>query len=96
MGYFLFITTVLSTFIEGLVALLPLPVILMMRMDKKARWGVISVLCLGILTTITGWVRTYTIYNMFWGPDDIVWWSGPQWLTCEVENSVALVSISLL
>jgi hypothetical protein len=60
-------------------------------MEKRQRWSVISLLCLGFLVTIVGCVRTFYIWKAFVQTYDSSWWSEEHWLCSEVENDVALV-----
>ena len=74
-------------------ALLPLPVILNLRLDKRQRWSVVCLLSLGVLTAVVGCVRTYFVYKALVVTLDVVWWAEPHWIASEVENAVALVSL---
>jgi hypothetical protein len=78
---------------EFFVAILPIPVIFDLRMEKRQRWSVISLLSLGFLVTIVGCVRCYFVWKGMLETYDITWWSEQHWICSEVENDVALVCI---
>jgi hypothetical protein len=80
---------VINTCMESLVAILPIPVIFNLQMEK--RWSVLSLLSLGFLVTIVGCVRTYFVWKGFLDTYDITWWSEQHWICSEVENDLALV-----
>jgi hypothetical protein len=93
LGIFLFTCSCITTFLELVMALLPLPVILNLRLDKRQRWSVVCLLSLGVLTAVVGCVRTYFVYKALVVTLDVVWWAEPHWIASEVENAVALVSL---
>jgi rhodopsin domain-containing protein len=93
-GYFLFAVSVLNTIIELFVALLPIPVVYNLKMGQQQRLSVISILCLGLLVFLAGCVRCVFVYKSLVATWDVTWWSGPQWICSEVENNLALVSLS--
>ena len=85
------ILSVFNTFSEFLIAVLPIPVILHLKMDKTQRRSVICLLCVGLLVGVVGCVRTYYVWTLF-SSDDLTWYAGPHWTASEVEICVAMVS----
>jgi hypothetical protein len=81
----------LNTFSEFTVAILPIPAVLKLGIDKKQRWAVISLLSLGLFVTVVGCIRTYFVWLIF-ASYDATWWVEPQWICSEVEVDTALVS----
>jgi hypothetical protein len=93
-GRYLFSITVFNTCLELVCALLPMPVLWSIKMDRRQKWTVFVLLGLGIATTAVACVRCYFVYKAVVSNYDIVWWSEPHFITSEVENSVALVASS--
>jgi hypothetical protein len=93
LGTFLFSVTIVSTCLELVIALLPVPIIFTLQMNKSQQWSVACLLSLGVLTTGVGCVRTFLVYKALISSDDLVWWSEPHFISSEVENSVALVRV---
>lgn len=90
-GVTLLIASVLNTFSEFLVAVLPIPVVMHLRMDRKQRWEVISLLSLGITVSVVGAVRTYYVWLSEIGTYDVSWYSVPHWICAAVEIDLALI-----
>jgi hypothetical protein len=91
-GLVMFTVSVINTVLELVLALLPLPVIFDLNLSRRQQLSVLSILCLGIMVTILGCVRTWFVWKSLIGSWDISWWGGPHWIVSEVENNVALVS----
>lgn len=89
-GYADTIMSGFNTTSEFLVAALPIPVIMSLRMNKMQRRTVVSLLCLGFLVGVVGIVRSYYVWTLFQS-DDLTWWAGPHWICSEVEICVAMV-----
>ena len=83
--------SLINTILELVVALLPVPVIFNVNMDRRQQWSIISLLCLGVLVTMLGMVRTWIVWESLIASDDATWWGGPHWTVSEVENNVAIV-----
>jgi hypothetical protein len=83
---------VLNTFSELIMAVLPFAATFYLKVDRRQRWGVIGLLSLGILVAFCGIFRTFFIWKLFM-TYDLSWWSIPQWISSEVENYMALVSL---
>jgi hypothetical protein len=86
------VCTVLNTFSEAVVAVLPLPVIYMLNVTNHQRNMIIGMLCGGVLVVLVGCVRTYYVWQMI-ANHDPSWWAMPHWITSEVEMDVAIVSL---
>jgi hypothetical protein len=87
--------SVINTLLELVCALLPIPAVLSLNMDKRQRWSVISVLSLGVLVFLVGWVRIYFVYKVMLESYDSTWWAEAQWMVSEVENDLSLVCLNL-
>jgi hypothetical protein len=85
-----FVGAVLNTFSELIVACLPIPIVLALRMSRGQRYAVMSLLSLGFLVVICGALRTYYIW-LTASTHDPSWWAGPHWITSEVEIDTAMV-----
>ncbi|KAF2395935.1 hypothetical protein EJ06DRAFT_560395 [Trichodelitschia bisporula] len=92
-AYVYTILSAFNTFSEALVAAMPVPVLLRLKMDSAQRWAVMSLLCLGFLVAVVGCVRTYYVWILF-DSDDLTWWSGPHWICSEVEICLAMICAS--
>jgi hypothetical protein len=79
-----------NTFSELIVAILPIPIVFRMKMSTVQRWSILSLISLGFLVAIVGFVRTYYVWLLF-ASNDLTWWSGPHWICSEVEISLAMV-----
>jgi hypothetical protein len=86
----MFVGAVLNTFSEFVVACLPIPIVLALRMSRGQRYAVMSLLSLGFLVVACGALRTYYIY-LTKSTHDPAWWAGPHWITSEVEIDTAMV-----
>jgi hypothetical protein len=83
--------SIVNTLLELVCALLPIPAVLSLQMDRKQRWGVIGVLSLGILVVLVGCVRVYFVHKTMMVSWDTSWWGEAHWITSEVENDLSLV-----
>jgi hypothetical protein len=84
---------VLNTASEFILAALPMPVVLHLRMDSRQRVVILSILSLGFFVTIVGCFRTYFLYRAIQSYDQ-AWWAMPHWIASEVEIDTSLVSAS--
>jgi hypothetical protein len=91
-GHFILATAILTTTLELIVAIIPIPVVFSLEMDRYQQWSVACLLSMGLLTTMTGAVRCHFVYKAWITSHDLFWWSEPNWIAAEVENSVAIVS----
>lgn len=92
---FLFSMAVATTVLEFIVAMLPVPVILTLQMDRKQKWSVAALLCMGLFTTLAGCIRNYYVWKGWFSSYDAFWTADPIWLSAEIENWVAIVSLCL-
>jgi hypothetical protein len=83
--------SVINTFFELICALLPIPAILSLHIDKRQRWSVINVLSLSILVFLAGCVRVYYVYQTMMATYDTTWWAEAHWIASEAENYLSLV-----
>lgn len=90
-GVMLLIAAVFNTFSEFVVAVLPIPVVMRLRMDREQKWAIIALLSLGILVSVVGSVRTYYVWLAEIKTFDIPWYGVPQWICAAVEIDVALI-----
>lgn len=93
-GLTIFVASILNTLSEFLVALLPIPVIMRLRMERKQQCAVVSLLSLGFLVTVVGCVRTYYVWVSEYETMDFSWYSVPQWICAAIEIDVALICAS--
>lgn len=87
----LFIASIFNTLSEFLVALLPIPAIMRLRMERRQQCAVVSLLSLGFLVTVVGCVRTYYLWLSEYGTMDVSWYSVPQWICAAIEIDVGLI-----
>jgi hypothetical protein len=90
-GVSLFVAAIFNTFSEFLVALLPIPVVMRLQMDRKQRWAIASLLSLGFIVSIAGAVRTYYVWLSEIHTFDLSWYSVPHWICAAVEIDLALI-----
>jgi len=90
-GNFLFSVSVINTFFELVCALLPIPAVISLHMDRRQRWSVISVLSLGILVFVAGCIRVYYVHKAVMDTYDTTWWAEAHWTASEAENYLSLV-----
>lgn len=90
-GVTLLIASVFNTVSEFLVAVLPIPVVMRLRMDRDQKRAIVSLLSLGILVSVVGSIRTYYVWLGEMKTHDISWYSVPHWICAAVEIDVALI-----
>jgi len=90
-GTIIFSSSVINTALEIIIAVLPIPYIFSVKMDRRQRLSIMSLLCLGILVFILGIVRCRFVYIALISSNDVTWWAGPHWTVSEVENNVAII-----
>ncbi|KAF2721800.1 hypothetical protein K431DRAFT_63989 [Polychaeton citri CBS 116435] len=83
---------VLNCVSDFLVATLPIPIVMRLRMPLRQRVGVCILLSLGYVVTVAGIVRTYFIYKSLVATYDETWYSYPLWIAATVEIDLAVVS----
>ena len=86
----------INCFSDLLTTLLPVPIILRLQMPLRQRVMVCLLLCMGIVVTIAGVVRTYYIWKSLIFSYDETWYSYELWIAATVEVDLAVVSGSHL
>jgi hypothetical protein len=94
-GAAMFVSAVLNTFSEAVVASLPLPVILSLNVGRRKHRSVIALLCGGFFVVLVGCVRVYYVWQTV-ATHDPSWWAQPHWICSEVEIDVAIVRPSCI
>src|ERR1700761_472371 len=68
-----------------LITILPVPIVMRLQMPLKQRIGVCILLCLGVIVTIAGAIRTYYTWKSLLDSWDETWWAYPLWIAAAVE-----------
>ena len=76
-----------------LTTVLPIPLVVRLKMPVRQRFGVCMLLCLGVLVTVAGIVRTYYIWKSLINSWDETWFSYPLWICAAIEIDVGVVSL---
>ncbi|KAH0022457.1 hypothetical protein KCU78_g5758, partial [Aureobasidium melanogenum] len=82
---------VLNCISDLTITLLPIPIIMGLNMPFRQRLGVASLLSLGLVVTIAGFVRTYFIWRTLMGTYDETWDSMPLYICATVEIDLAIL-----
>ncbi|TKX25240.1 hypothetical protein C1H76_2473 [Elsinoe australis] len=90
-GLVTLIAGVINSVTDLLVTLLPVPLIMRLRLPVKQRLGVLVLLCLGIVVTAAGVIRTYYIWKSLIGSWDITWYAFHLWIAACVEIDLAVL-----
>ncbi|GAB7337579.1 hypothetical protein MBLNU457_g2889t1 [Dothideomycetes sp. NU457] len=88
-----------ATLISGLIncaadlecTLLPIPIIMRLQLPLKQRLGVMVLLCLGIIVTAAGTVRTYFVWLSLIDSWDETWYAYQLWISACVEIDLAVL-----
>jgi hypothetical protein len=88
---FLFSVSVINTFLELVVWLLPLGMLMYLPLNPRQRIPVTLLLCLGLCVPVVGAVRCYYVYIDMVISWDVYWYSVPHWICSDVENDLAMV-----
>jgi hypothetical protein len=75
-----------------LTTVLPIPIVMRLQMPLKQRIGVCILLCLGMIVTIAGAIRTYFSWKSLIASYDETWFAYPLWIAAAVELDLGLVS----
>jgi hypothetical protein len=78
-----------------LTTVLPIPIVMRLQMPLKQRIGVCILLCLGMIVTIAGAIRTYFSWKSLIASYDETWFAYPLWIAAAVELDLGLVSVDL-
>ena len=76
---------------DFLTTILPIPIIMRLQMPLKQRIGVCVLLCLGLVVTIAGSIRTYYTWKSLVESWDETWWAYWLWVAASVELDLGLV-----
>jgi hypothetical protein len=76
------------------VTILPAPMIMRLQMPLRQRIGVCVLMCLGIVVTAAGAVRTYYIWKALIASYDETWLAYPLYICATVEIDLGVVSTS--
>ena len=86
----------LNIIVDLVVAALPIPVVLSLKLPLRERLGVIVLLGAGSGAVVCATAKTYYVYLALIGSWDQTWWTVPIWITAIVEADVIIVSHSSL
>lgn len=75
-----------------LITVLPIPIVMKLQMPLRQRVGVCILLCLGLIVTIAGSLRTYFTWRSLIESWDETWFAYPLWIAAAVEIDLGLVS----
>jgi len=84
---------VVNTVSDLWTTILPIPLIMQLKMPLKQRLGVCVLLCLGIVVTIAGALRTYFTWKGLMDSWDVTWHANALWIAAAVELDVGLVCL---
>ena len=76
---------------DFLTTVLPIPIVMRLQMPLKQRVGVCILLCLGLIVTIAGAIRTYYTWKSLMASWDETWYGYPLYIAAIVEIDLGLV-----
>ena len=82
---------IVSTFSDFLTVVLPIPIVMRLQMPFWHRIGVCVLLCLGVVVTIAGSLRTYWTWKSLMASWDETWYAYPLWIAAAVEIDVGVI-----
>ncbi|KAK5171718.1 uncharacterized protein LTR77_003354 [Saxophila tyrrhenica] len=82
---------VVNTVSDLWVTIVPIPLIMQLRMPLKQRMGVCVLLCLGMIVTIAGALRTYFTWKSLMDSWDETWHAYSLWICAAVELDIGLI-----
>lgn len=82
---------IVSTFSDFMTVVLPIPIVMGLQMPFWQRIGVCVMLCLGVVVTIAGSLRTYYTWKSLIASWDETWYAYPLWIAAAVENDVGVI-----
>ncbi|EME48664.1 hypothetical protein DOTSEDRAFT_67641 [Dothistroma septosporum NZE10] len=82
---------ILNCCADLLTTILPIPLVVRLKMPVRQRFGVCMLLCLGVLVTVAGIVRTYYIWQSLINSWDETWFSYPLWICATIEIDVGVI-----
>lgn len=82
---------IVSSFSDLMTVVLPIPIVMRLQMPLWHRIGVCVLLCLGIVVTIAGSLRTYYTWKSLMKSYDETWYAYPLWIAAAVEIDVGVI-----
>lgn len=82
---------IVSSFSDFMTVILPIPIVMRLQMPLWHRIGVCVLLCLGIVVTIAGSLRTYWTWKSLMASYDETWYAYPLWIAAAVEIDVGVI-----
>ena len=80
-----------STISDFMVVVLPIPIVMRLQMPLLNRIGVCVLLCLGIVVTVAGALRTYYSWRSLIASWDSTWYAYPLWIAGAVEIDLGVI-----
>ena len=81
----------INSFSDLLTTVLPIPMVMRLQMPLRQRIGVCILLCLGIVVTIAGSIRTYYTWKALISSWDETWFAYALYIAAAVELDLGLV-----
>ncbi|KAK3701660.1 hypothetical protein LTR37_015312 [Vermiconidia calcicola] len=82
---------IINSVSDLLTTILPIPLVMRLQMPLKQRIGVCVLLCLGMIVTIAGAIRTYYSWKSLLDSWDETWYAYPLWIAAAVELDLGLI-----
>lgn len=82
---------IVSSFSDFLTVVLPIPIVMRLQMPLAHRIGVCILLCLGIVVTVAGSLRTYWTWKSLMASYDETWYAYPLWIAAAVEIDLGVI-----
>ena len=82
---------VINCISDLLTTVLPIPIVARLQMPLRQRVGICLLLCLGLVVTIAGVVRTYFIWKSLLDSYDETWYAYPLWIAATIEIDLAVI-----
>lgn len=92
-GAIVFSASVINIFTDGLVTILPMPLIWSLKLPIRQRIAVISIFALGAFVNVAGTCRTVYVWKSQIASYDQTWEGWPVLLSAGVEITLGLVSL---
>ncbi|KAF2221797.1 hypothetical protein BDZ85DRAFT_220207 [Elsinoe ampelina] len=90
-GLVTLVAGIINSLTDLFITLLPIPLIMRLKLPVRQRLGVLVLLCLGIVVTAAGVVRTYYIYKSLIASWDVTWYAFYLWIAACVEIDLAVI-----
>ena len=82
---------IVSSISDFMTVVLPIPIVMRLQMPLWHRIGVCVLLCLGVVVTIAGSLRTYWTWKSLIKSYDETWYAYPLWIAAAVEIDLGVV-----